>query len=360
MSEQPAGQPEDREQIQNLLRDFAKRPGCERYKADGEKLKMLMMYLWLRQLTDGLTFERFLERFEPHADYDDENLKDPEAALKHYCPRNKAKAEAAGLPQWSAAECVGIVALYVDMLREGERQGVETLMPFKKYLEMDAPGVKSGKIQLPKADPIRKSATKGEARVVRADPTPAAPETGLPPSGKGLQPTAAGQAVIYQRPSTNRQIRGVVDAIKTEDDRQYVDFTSYEGERFEACNIGHFTVLDEVPPAKREDVLVSGTLWVPVAEFTKAQTALALNQPMANVLVGDMIAQFSHTFAEQNLVVDVNILNGETGPFVDAMLCRADTEDVLVEATPRDNLLGTYSFELDEGLVSVEVKSRGQ
>lgn len=109
--------------ILSLLKAFGKQPGCERYTADGERVKLLSTYLWLRQLTDGLTFERFLERFAPLADFDESNRKHPDDAIAFHCPRRKATADELKKPQWTAAEVVDFSALYVDMIREATVAG---------------------------------------------------------------------------------------------------------------------------------------------------------------------------------------------------------------------------------------------
>ena len=46
----------------DLLRDFCKKPGCERYTSDSERIKLVGTYFWVRQLAPGLTFEVFLEK----------------------------------------------------------------------------------------------------------------------------------------------------------------------------------------------------------------------------------------------------------------------------------------------------------
>jgi len=344
------------ETVMNLLRDFGRREGCTKYKSDGERIKMITAYLWLRQLTDGLTFERFLERFADVADFNAENLKNPEEALKHHCPRNKGVAEKRGLPQWSAAECVGILSEYINMVRHAETTGAPVAVTLAEYLSYDAPAFKRGEWELPVADPIRSSAA--AKKTTMAHPTPADPATGLPPTGNGQVPTEVGQRAIYQLPGSGRQMRGTMGDILLHHDKSYADFVTDEGESYEACNINHFTLLDEPPVTQTADVVGKKTLWIPKHVYPHTRATLDLDSPMANVKVGELIQKFSADFAELKKAADFSIMNGETGPYVDPSLCCLTSDEILVELSPRDNLLGSYTFELAEGVVVVEVKTR--
>lgn len=377
-----AAPPAQRETVMNLLRDFARQDGCEKYKSDSDRIRLLSTYLWLRQLTENLSFETFLTKFAAIGDFDETNRKHPDDAMAFHCPRARAHAEKAGKDQWAAKDCVGIMALYVDMVREAERQNIPVPMTLDQYLEMDAPAVKSGEVQLPKADPLRggggkaegngqaaqaaqpageaagKAAPKARRAPRQNEPSPADADTGLAPTGVSLLPTQAGQRVIYRMPSSDRQRRGSVKAITVDGDRQYVDFETDEGELFEGCNIQHFTVLDEPLPATREDILGKAVLWIPKAQFAGVQAQLGLQGPIGGVPVGDLITQFRHPFTEQGLVVDVDIMNGETGPYVDARLINGTTGDVLLEEPPRQRILGTYRFPTTSGVIVLEVKTR--
>ncbi len=364
-----AAQPAPRETVMNLLRDFAKQPGCDNYKGDSDKIKLLNTYLWLRQLTENLSFETFLAKFAALADFDEINRKHPDDSLAFHCPRAKAAAEKLGKEQWAAKECVGILALYVDMVREAEKQNVPVPLTLDQYLDMDAPAVKAGTVVLPKADSLRGggAAENGAAGGTKArrsprpsEPSPADPDTGLSPTGQSLLPSFVGQRVIYKMPSSDRQRRGKVLNIIVDGDRQYVDFETDEGEQFEQCNILHFTVLDEALPATREDVLARDTLWIPKAQFGSLQSQLAVTTPIGGVPLGELILQFRKPFPQLQLIVDVDIVNGETGPYVDARLIAEQNGEglVLVEEPPRTNILGTYRFERPEGVIILEIKTR--
>ena len=91
-TEGAAPAPQELAPIHGLIRDFSRKPNCDRYGSDGEKIELLNTYFWLRQLTPELSFEKFLELYEKVADYDTDNLKHPHDAVKALCPRSQAAA----------------------------------------------------------------------------------------------------------------------------------------------------------------------------------------------------------------------------------------------------------------------------
>jgi hypothetical protein len=342
-----------------LLKAFEKQPGCDAYSSDSNRIRLLSEYIWLRRLAPELTFEAFLQRYESVADFDDENCKHPDAALKRYCPRSRAAADKANLPQWSANEVVDILVLYVDMCREADAQNIEVPMNLAEYLAMDGEPYKRGEVTKPE----RPTAARGPAHrqtrgVIRREPAPADPNTGLVPTNNPLRPTQAQQRVIYEHPvQRGRQIKGVVERIITEGDHTYVDFVSDEGERTEACSIKNFVVCDEVPPAPPA-ALERKKIWVLQNQWPGVQQALRMQQPMANVDLGSPIYQFSDSFSNGS-VAHVVIRNGETGPYVDPSLGNPDEPDaILVELPPRSELLGEYRFQTPEGVLLLEIAKR--
>jgi len=359
---QPTQQPPAQEPLEltyALLRDFEKQEGCDGYSSDSKRVKLLSDYAWLRNLAPGLTFEVFLEKYKLVANFDAENRKHPDDALKFHCPRAKSQADKLEKPQWSAKEAVDIMVLFVDGCREADRAGTEPV-DIDNYLEAISPGYKDGSIPAPEKVAVQRGPTaKRAAR--QGEPAPADPVSGLVDTGNPLRPTRAGQRVIYARPNqADRQIKGVVEAINVEGDRSYVDFRSDEGELMQGVNILHCTVCDETPPATPE-ASEAKKLWVPKSQFPAVLQALELQVPMGNVALGESIYQWSQEF-DCGMLAEVTVVNGETGPFVDAVLVHPNVQGdpgVVRELDPRQSILGDYRFETpDNGVLLLEVCTR--
>lgn len=349
-----------RESVLGLLQTFAQSPQCDKYSTDSKKIDLVLTYLWLRQLTEGLTFEVFLAKFAPLADYNDQNRKHPEAALRHHCPRAKKAAEAAGVPQWSAKECAEILSVYVDMCREAEQQGVEVPMTFDEYLAMDGPNYKQGSVLIDR--PVRASARRPQA-ASSTEPSLADPQTGLTPTDVPRRPDGPGQRIIYEMADQGgRQIKGVtrgVTSMEIEGEtRCYASFTSDEGELFDDVSLEHCTLLDEELPAQRADVSETKKIWIPKAQYPQIAQALALGAPMGNVDEKAVIYPFQIQL-DCGLAVDISVFNGESGPYVEAQLYNP-SDDVLIETLPpRQNIIGDYRFETaDRGVLIVEVRTK--
>lgn len=356
--DQPAQAAEPPPLTYALLREFEKQPGCETYTADGEKIKLLVLYVWLRNLAPGLTFETFLQRFTSVADHAPENRKHPDDALRFHCPRSKATAEELKKQQWSAKQVVDMMVLYVDVCREAERTNVDP-MPLDDFLAACAEPFLTGEIPPPERGATRGPTSRKTPSAASAAPLPADAATGLVANQNPLRPTGPGQRVIYERPTENsRQIKGVVVDIKTEGDRRYVDFRADAGDLYEGCNINHFTVCDEpppTPPETREKV----KLWVGKSQYPNAKAALDLTVPMGNVAIGDTINQWTQDFP-CGLLAEISLVNGESGPFVDAILVDQNNQadPVVSELPPRRVLLGDYYFQSPHGTLLLEVCTR--
>lgn len=339
--------------ILTCLRDFAKQAECDRYAADGERIKLIIDYLWMRQLTPTLPFETFLGLYTPLANFDAMNLKHPAEAIKALLPRTKKAAEATKAHQWSAKEVVEFVALYIDIVRESESQCVPVPMDFRAFLE-------NGQMQeqylagaFKEAAPPKKSggAGGGKKPAVAAEP---------------VRPTAVNQRVIYTGP-TRQQHRGVVDLLTpgTEEGKSYVDFTTDAGEKMVGLGIHKFAVIDDPPPNPPQaldgealPLLGSGTITIKKAQLPAVQQALAIKgQPMGNVAETDVIYPFTVQVAE-GISAHVDVINGKEGPYVDPFLVRGgDMDHPIVDLPPRDNIIGTYTFVTAEGAYNVEVKA---
>lgn len=350
-----------RESVLGLLQTFSRQSLCDKHSADSKKIDLVLTYLWLRQLTEGLTFEVFLAKFASLADYDDQNRKHPEAALKHHCPRAKKAAEAANVPQWSAKECAEILSVYVDMCREAEQQGVEVPMTLDEYLAMDGPNYKQGNVAIER--PVRAADTASRRTASATEPSLADPQTGLTPTDVPRRPDGPGQRIIYEMPGQGgRQIKGVTRNVSSGEiggeTRYYVSFASDEGELFDDVNLEHCTLLDEQPPAQRADVSETKKIWVPKAQYPQIVQALTLGAPMGNVDEKAVIYPFSVQF-DCGLAVDVSIYNGEMGPYVEAQLYNP-SDDVLIETLPpRQNIIGDFRFETaDRGVLIVEIRTK--
>ena len=84
-------------------------------------------------------------------------------------------------------------------------------------------------------------------------------------------------------------------------------------------------------------------------------TAMEMTVPLGTVAIGDNIYSFNHPFKTGHVAV-IDIVNGETGPYVDARLCLNSPQNVLFEVNPpRKNVEGIYVFEIPEGSFSLEV-----
>jgi len=342
--------------VLTLVRDFTEKEGCDSYSTDSKKIDLMLLWIWLRQFTEGLTFETFLEKFARVADFNAENRKHPEDALKFHCPRAAKVAEKLGKPQWNAKECVGILSLYVDLCRLADAEGLQPgeYADLDAYLEMDGPAVKSGEVKLPETP------KKGrKAKPKAGDPAPADPDTGLVPTNNPIRPTGPGQRIVYSMESEGgRQIRGQSENVFEDGGRWYVTFIADTGERWEAVNQEHCTLLDEPPPPVREDVVETKTLWIPKATAPQVTQALALTGPMGNVQIGQLIYPFTTEF-DGGVSADINVVNGETGPFVEAQLYKTSDETVLDELDPRNQIVGEYRFTTDQGVFLLEVKAKG-
>ena len=327
--------------IQQLIREFAKQPGCERYTADGEKVKLLAQYLWLRQLTPDLSFEKFLELYKLVADFDGDNLKHPDDAIKKHLPRS-AKAAGEG-KKWSAKEVVDYTALFVDMVRTAEATNTPVPMEFAAFLV--APGL----LEMFANGDFKEAAppkTKGKKQK--------APKVSV---------SAEGQRCIYTA-TGNHQHRGITTAYWNDEQsgQFYADFKADSGEEFKGVGAATLEVVTDsapnVPTDQQTDQPLPeqgvGKLTIVKAQFPAVQQALALGQPMGNVAIGDVCYTFNHQFPDGKVAV-VDVINGETKPFVDARLCEGTPDNVLAEVEPRDNIEGTYQFVTPNGTYTLEV-----
>ena len=343
--------------VVTLLKGFAKQPGCEAYAGDSHKIKLITAFLWLRQLTPSLLFEKFLELFAPLANYDEENRKHPEDALAHHCPRSAKIATQRNVPQWSAKECVEFASLYIDMVREAEATGSPVPMTFDVFLGALSAQFRNGDFNVPEP----------------AAPTPPAGATkkksaAAAPTHVAIRPSSAGQRVIYTIPETNgRQVRGVAEAVYQEGPNTFVTVKSDEGELFEGVGLDHcHVVTDPLPPsppvvhATGQPTITGGekTLLIPKSQYGSVKAALAMNVAMGNVALGDAIYPYAVTF-ENGYDAVIEVVNGESGPFVDARLLDPKHDDRIVyDLPPRKNIDGTYQFVDGDKTYTVEVRGR--
>lgn len=335
-----------------LLREFAKRERCDRYSSDSEKIKLIIDYLWLRQLTPTLMFETFLDLYAAVADFDDTNLKHPADAIKELLPRTKSQAEKKGVRQWSAKEVSEYLTLYIDIVRAAEVANNPVPVTLNQFLE-------NNELREKFLQGVFKSEHKA---------SPAKPQTTKKPKNKDdvERPTAAGQRTIMTHPS-GRQYRGYITEIWSEGEaaeaRTYANFKADSGEEFQGTAILKFEKIDDPPPhvpaddntdqAKPE--VGNKTMLIKKAEYTPAKAALELAQPMGNVAIGDNIYNWYEHFDDGYTAV-VCIVNGETRPYVDAFLCQGDASNIIAEIPPREQLVGTYQFEAPHGVYTLEVR----
>ena len=344
----PATEPPPAEElpsIQSRLREFAKKPGCDKYSGDAKKIALLGQYLWLRQLTPALTFETFLELYAPMCDFDKENLKHPDDAINALLPRSKAKAEAANTQQWAAKDVVDYVALYVDMIRAAEQQSVPVPLSLNDFL------VNPNLIEQFRAGAF-------------AEPNP--PKRGRP-AGKSrkrgveqVPPSAAGQRCVYTD-AENRQHRGTSLDIRTDEASglTFGDFQSDAGEVFRGVGISSLVLSDDPPPNPVTDsegeVLPEKTarLRISKAEAARVHTALSSPGPLGTVELGDVLYSYGQQY-DDGLSAGVTIVNGQPRPYVDATLYDAEG-NALVEVQPREQVEGRYVFPFGEYSYVLEV-----
>ena len=338
--------------ILSLLRDFEKKTGCERYSSDSEKIKLLGTYLWLRQLTPSLPFETFLELFAPLADFDKENFKHPDDAIKHYLPRSKKAAEEQGMQQWSAKNVVDFVAVYVDMIRAAEQANVPVPATLNQFLTSDV------------------LITQFNEGVFKEATPPKTKKGGKKKTKTVIRPTAEGQRCIYTGPQ-KRQFRGHITAIWLDEPTQqtYANFRSDEGQDFQGIGIVTLEITEDPPANTPENAdgdklpeIAAGKLLIPKAQYPQLLQALALEVPVGTVAIGDPLSQYAHTFPDGR-VANIHIVNGEasddtTRPYVDAFLTDNDpSHTVLDELRPREGtVVGSYTFTVaGEGTYTLEV-----
>lgn len=348
-----AAPPQQRKEILQLLKEFAKQPGCERYAGDAEKVKLLGVYLWLRQLTPTLPFETFLECYRHVADFDEENLKHPDDAIAAHLPRNK-KAAGEGR-QWASKEVVDFVAVYVDMIREAEGSGQPIPMTLGQFISNPA---------------IKDQYLAGAFAPAPAAPAPKAekaPKAAKAATPKEIVRPTDGQRAIYTAPD-NRQRRGTclrvfAQELSQDGTRYYADFRSDAGEEFMGVALESFVVCHDPPPnqPKTDDgtvkqVLGTGVMLLKRMDVTNAEEALALTLPMGNVAVGSDIVRWDHAF-DADHVARVCVANGDARPYVDAYLCHPSGQPVYFEVQPREHLCGHYEFEVANGVFKLEVRS---
>lgn len=336
--------------IQQLLRNFSKLPTGERYSADSEKVKLLEDYLWIRQLTPSLPFETFLSLYAPIADFDEENLKHPVDAIKHYLPRAKKVADDRQLHHWAAKEVVDFVALYVDMIREAETKSTPLPMTFNEFLQ---------------SAPLISMFLAGDFKEPSAPKAPSTPRT--PRAAKGneqVRPSGVGQRVIYTATS-GRQHRGELTAYwqDPQSSNVFADFRSDAGEDFKGIGINSFEVCSDPPPNVPQTIsgdalpeLAHGKLIIVKAQYPSVVQALALSVPLGTVALGEVIYGFNHQFSTGHVAV-IEVVNGNSGgPYVDARLCLNTPDNVLAEINPpRKSIEGIYIFETPAGTFNLEV-----
>ncbi len=332
--------------ILQLLREFSKKDGCDRYSSDGEKVKLLVDYLWLRQLTPALPFETFLELYAPIANFDKENLKHPDDAIKHHLPRAKKQAEERGVQQWSAKDVVDYVALFVDIIRAAESTSTPVPMQFNDFLTNAAmiEQFRAGAFKEP-------SAPRGGSRKKTTSAT----------AGKE-PPTAANQRCLYNAPG-GRQHRGYTTEVWQDQASQnwYANFRADSGEQVQGIGLGNLERCEDPPPnppstpeGEPKPELGHGKLTIPKAQFPQVLQALGLQAPVGTVALGDMIYGYNHQFQDGKVAL-IEVINGETKPYVDARLCEGAPDNVVAEVPPRDAIEGVYTFETADGSYTLEV-----
>lgn len=347
--------------VGELVREFCKRAGCERYSGDGARIELLEYYLLARALTPSLSFSDFLDRFERIADFSDENLKLPADAIKRYLPRAKKQATEQNEAQWTAKQVVEFLTLYVDMIRAAEAQGQEPPLTLNQFLSS---AELKGKML------AGEFAVEAPPKRERKKTTTATQPAGQLVAPAGPQPTAAGQRVLYT-PPTGPQRRGITTGVDRDEQtgRTYVSYTADDGQAITGMAAEHFTVIDDPPPVPHQDdatgaplaIVASQQLRLSQDDAHRVQSALSLTMAMGNLLPDAVIYQFRVPMAGTSRVATIEVLNAEYGPYVDAALLDGAISDPTADATlqalpPRkESILGRYDFAMPEGIYRVDV-----
>lgn len=377
--------------IPQLLKQFAKQPGCDRYKGDAEQVNMLSDYLWLRQLVPSLPFETFLACYQPVADFSEENCKHPEHAIRTYLPRSKAVATKVGRAQWSSEQAVGCLSLYVDMIRSAERQNIPVPVDLKTFLEgvgprylngeFDPPEAAKGKKkkaaepaangQAPPATPPAETAAAAPAAAPATAPPPATPGATLDNAFNSMSPPAAappaaalqpGSPIVYTAPG-GRQIPAVLEEIVHDANmgRDYATFSDLHGERYSEVNLKDIRPATEadrpLPQPAQGPEICSHRLLIVAVDNENAARALAMTVPYGTVELGKPIQTFQTPLTPSPYLATIDVVNGETGPYVDAYVHDVHG-NVKAEVPTRQNLLGEYAFTLPEGIARVTLWAR--
>lgn len=360
--------------IPDLLKAFGKRPGCEAYAGDSAKVDLLTLYLWVRQLTPDLSFEVFLDRFAPLADFDDINRKYPGDAIRRLCPRNRKHAEEWQTTQWSAAQVVDFIGYYVDMIRAAEQTNVAVPCTLNVFLEGLGQKYLAGGFGTTAAAPAPATPQPtGDSSVIHEGepPAPAAPKPKQPKPRRvtktdapadadwNRRPDREGQAVVYTLPN-NRQFRAVVLAVHHEGDQTHMDIQTESGERIDGCALVRLTLLPpgQVPEPPTTPTLCRQTEAWPPAQLPAIVQALASKQSDPARPLGDAFFQQQYRMTEKYGAV-ISVCNGEAGAFVDAVLYDTTTQAEVCELPPREeSILGVYRFVTPDGDCVLEIVGR--
>lgn len=374
--------------VMTLLHRYHQRPGCERYRTEGSQLELLQLFLWFYVHNPNLSFADFLDLHQAVADYSDENLKHPAAAMDSHLPRRKALAEAQGSRQWTVHEALAFGSLYVQMIDEAAASRVPVpLSPseffgnaaLKQQFEAGdfAEAVRVQR-ESKEATPRRRSDKKGEAveDAVPASgnvpPTPEPPAdvttTTSAPTRNVYAPTQSGQRVLY-RAAGEQEFRGLTRRVYHDDgtNRTYTDLHLDDGRYLFGVNVSRVFVISDPPPRPLTEAdgqpaatLADGQLRIPAAELADLHRALALTMPVGNAELGAPLKSYRWEFTSARLAA-VDLVNGEHGPYIDpAMLdpTKSDDQDqTLVELHPRSQTpCGVYQFHVPgEGIYRLEI-----
>ena len=327
--------------VSDLLKAFKTRTQCARFGAPTAEIELLTNYIWVRQFERSLTVESFLDTEAEMFEAAVGTGVHPMDILKRHCPRVAKAAEAAEKEQWTAVECAGVLALYVDMLREAEAQvvGSSSALVFADFLAAEADAFKAGEYE-------ETVEIEGEPASVAPD----APEPGTFPRLSTPPQIAAGTRVIYTIANTSRQLRGHVSRANTIDDRTYLDFESDDGELYAGCSVQQFELCEDPAPAVSTKARQAATITVPASIYATVEAALDSEAQGCDTI------HRSSTIFDDGYVADVDVSEGARGAYVSAALYASVPEgetafeDVrpIVELPPREVLLGTYIFEAPE------------
>lgn len=343
---QEGDQPDAAVSVLALLRRFGR--DHTNFVSDKAKVGLLTQYLFVQAIVPELSFEAFLRRYAVLADDSKEKPLRPDTAI------TAALGDKTAAKKWSQKEIVEFVAVYVDMIRAAEQEGVPVPMTLHQCLTNPKmiEAFLSGQFAEDPEPEVKKKRNK--------PPTPATAD-------KPLVPWVAGSRAIYHAAS-GQQFRGQVQSVQTTEAGEFADFVSDAGELFrdigtfalKPCDAAQANVLRKQSGDEAE-LLGRKVIRVARDRLEKIQRYLATGKPVGTVAPGGILDEFFEA-VNDHVVAVIQVCNGVNNVYVDARLSTRNPDGTpggtLFDIAPRTTFEGTYTFHTPQGAWQVSVCSR--